>query len=444
MSITRRVLGTQLSTPSFEAMEVSLEEEVIAAVDSSAELQNAEAESGEIERLQDVADHTAQSVDYIETQINTGENGEAGEATQNEVALAEQVANLATVGTGEDADTVMPSNESYIGSTISCEGLKETVRAIIRAVIAAIKKLWERLKKFWRSTMSRLSSLKKSAQELKTRAAGITGAAKEKKIKMSSSVSNLLAKDGSVQKDYGAISGGLKDFTAILKDCSTWGEKIAKAGEDIADAIRDLDATEAAKGENKFVSAFVGKVKGLQSVFGGMSNSNDKRFADKEVDVQKGKTLLGERALFSRTRKYNDSTATSRNLASYRVWLDSASDKVKDHNETEFSTLSSSNVGDLAETVIDLVDAMAYYGEGKGLSNVEKSAGKVETALDKLGRANDLDEAKSEDAAALRRMISLGHAFADWARNPTASVVNHCCAVCRAALTVGTRSLAQH
>ena len=115
MSITRRVLGTQLSTPSFEAMEVSLEEEVIAAVDSSAELQNAEAESGEIERLQDVADHTAQSVDYIETQINTGENGEAGEATQNEVALAEQVANLATVGTGEDADTVMPSNESYIG-----------------------------------------------------------------------------------------------------------------------------------------------------------------------------------------------------------------------------------------------------------------------------------------------------------------------------------------
>lgn len=441
MSITRRVLGTSISAPSFEAMDVSLEEEVIAAGEAQDELNNAEAESGEIDRLQDVADQTAQSVDYIETQINTGE-GEG--ATQNEVALAEQVANLATVGTGEDADTVMPSSENYVGSTISCEGLKETVRGIIRAIIAAIKKLWERLKKFWRATMSRLSSLKKSAQELKTRAAKTTGTAKEKKIKVSGSIAGYLAVDGSVQKEYGQISSGLKDLDKRIQEAGTWSGKIADAGDAIADLISDIDAEKAAKEEAAFASKFHGKVKALENVFSGLTKSSDKRFTDAKVEVESTKTLLGEKRIFSRARKADGSAASNvRTIGSTRVWLDAAHDKVKEQNETEFSVISPSNVGDLAEDVISLCDQMAYYGEGKGLDKVEKASGKVEKALEKLGRANDTDEAKGEDAAALRRMVSLGHAFTDWARNPTASLVNHTCTVARAVLTVGTKSLAQ-
>ncbi|EJY3320367.1 hypothetical protein OGA59_004492 [Salmonella enterica] len=442
MSITRRVLGTNVSAPSFEAMDVSLEEEVIAAGEAQDELNNAEAESGEIERLQDVADQTAQSVDYIETQINSPENSEG--ATQNEVALAEQVANLATVGTGEDADTVMPSSESFVGSQISCEGLKETIRGIIRAVIDAIKKLWVRLKKFWRSTMSRLSSLKKSAQELKERANKTTGTAKEKKIKVSGSIAGLLAVDGSVQKEYGQITSGLKDFDKRITEAGQWSAKIAEVGEGIADAISDLDASKAAAEEAAFTGKFISKVAGLKGVFGGMTKTTDKRFADDKVEVSSTKTLLGEKKLFSRARSGgSDKASNSRQISSSRVWLDASSDKVKDHSETEISTISPSNVADLADDVINLCDAMAYYGEGKGLDKVEKASGKVEKALEKLNRANDTDEAKGEDAAALRRMVALGHAFSDWARNPTASLVNHVCTVSRAVLTVGTKSLAQ-
>lgn len=442
MSITRRVLGTTSSAPSFEAMDVSLEEEVIAAGEAQDELNNAEAESGEIERLQDVADQTAQSVDYIETQINAPENSEG--ATQNEVALAEQVANLATVGTGEDADTVMPSSENFVGSQISCEGLKETIRGIIRAVIDAIKKLWVRLKKFWRSTMSRLSSLKKSAQELKERANKTTGTAKEKKVKISGSISGLLAIDGTVQKEYGQLASGLKALDGRIKEAGTWSGKIADAGESIADLISDVDAEKAAKEEAAFASKFGTKVKGLGDSFSGMTKSNDKRFADSKVEVESTKTLLGEKKIFTRTRKADGANGSNvRTLGSLRTWLDASHDKVKDQNETEFGVISPSNVGDLAEDIISLCDQMAYYGEGKGLDKVEKASGKVEKALEKLGRANDTDEAKGEDAAALRRMISLGHAFSDWARNPTASLVNHACTVSRAILTVGTKSLAQ-
>lgn len=444
MSITRRVLGTSIATPSFEAMDVSLEEEVIHAGEAQDELNNAEAESGEIERLQDVADQTAQSVDYIETQINNPE-GASGEATQNEVALAEQVANLATVGTGEDADTVMPSSENYVGGQISCEGLKETIRGIIRAIIAAIKKLWERLKKFWRATMSRLSSLKKSAQDLKTRAGKTTGTAKEKKIKLSGSIAGLLAIDGSVQKEYGQLANGLKALDGRIKEAGVWSGKIADAGESIADLIGDVDPEKAAKEEAAFASKFGAKVKNLGDSFSGLSNSNDKRFADSKVEVEASKTLLGEKKIFQRARKADGAQGSNvRSLGSLRCWLDAAHDKVKDQNETEFNVLSPSNVGDLAEDIITLCDAMAYYGEGKGLDKVEKASGKVEKALEKLGRANDTDDAKGEDAAALRRMVSLGHAFNDWARNPTASLVNHTCTVARAILTVGTKSLAQY
>lgn len=443
MSITRRVLNIGSSTPSFEAMDVSVEEEVIAAGEAQDELNNAEAESGEIERLQDVADQTAQSVDYIETQINNPEGGE-GQATQNEVALAEQVANLATVGTGEDADTVMPSSENYVGRQISCEGLKETIRAIIRGVIAAIKKLWERLKKFWRATMSRLSSLKKSALELKAAADKTTGSAKEKKIKISSSISGLLAIDGSVQKEYSQLSSGLKDMDKRFSEASVFSGKIVDAGESIADLISNVDPEKAAKEEAEFANKFKEKVKGVDNVFTGLSKSSDKRFTDSNVELFASKTMLGEKKLFKRSRKSEGSATNIRNLASVRLWLDGSSDKVKDQSETEFNVISPTNVADLAEDIITLVDAMAYYGEGKGLDKIEKAAGQVEKALDKLGKSNDTDSVKGEDAAALRRMISLGHAFNDWARNPTASLVNHACTVARAVLTVGTRSLSQY
>lgn len=443
MSVTKRILGSTGSFVSFEAMDVSIEEEVIATGEAQDELNNAEAESGEIERLQDVADQTAQSVDYIEQQVNNPENTQG--ATQNEVALAEQVANLATVGTGEDAESVMPSSESYVGGQISCEGLKETVRSIIRAVIDAIKKLWARLKKFWKSTMSRLSSLKKSAQDLKERANKTTGAAKEKKIKVSGGVAGLLSIDGSVQKEYGQISSGLKEFEKRISEAGTWSAKIAEVGEGIADAISDLDPAKAASEEAAFTGKFLAKVGPNRGVFTGLTKTTDKRFADDKVDVTSSKTMLGEKKLFSRNRSGGGDKATnSRVIASSRVFLDSSSDKVKEHSETEFNTIGTSNIADLCDDVINLVDAMAYYGEGKGLEKVEKASGKVEKALEKLSRANDTDEAKGEDAAALRRMVALGHAFSDWARNPTAPLINHVCTVSRAVLTIGTKSLAQY
>lgn len=444
MGVTNRIMRHSMTAPSFEALDVSVEEEVIHAQDASNELMSADAESDEISRLQDVADHTAQSVDYIETQINEGgEEGGAGEATQNEVALAEQVANLATVGTGEDADTVMPSSESYIGSTISCEGLKETVRNIIRAVIAAIKKLWDRLKKFWRSTMSRLSSLKKSALELKARASKTTGTAEEKKIKISASISGLLAKDGSVQKEYGQISSGLRDFKDVLGSVDTWSGLVAAAGETIADAVGDIDVSKATQEEAEFVNKFDSKLKNLATAFT-LSNSNDKRFIGEKTIVKSSKTFLGEKAIFARERNKTGENSFASNIASFRLWLDAASPKVKEQGETDFNTMSGTNVADLADIIVDLTDKMAYYAEGKGMSKVEKSAGKVEKAMEKLGRSNDLDDVKTADAAAVRRMIALGHAFADWSRNPAASIVNHICTVSRAVLTVGTRSLSQY
>lgn len=293
--------------------------------------------------------------------------------------------------------------------------------------------------------MSRLSSLKKSAQDLKDRASKTTGAAKEKKIKVSGNVAGLLSIDGTVQKEYGQISSGLKEFEKRISEAGTWSAKIAEVGEGIADAIGDLDPEKAASKEAAFTKSFISKVSSNRGVFTGLTKTTDKRFADDKVDVTSSKTMLGEKKLFSRSRKGDGNLATnSRMISSSRVFLDSSSDKVKEHSETEFNTIGTSNIADMCDDVINLVDAMAYYGEGKGLEKVEKASDKVEKALEKLSRSNDTDEAKGEDAAALRRMVALGHAFSDWARNPTAALINHVCTVSRAVLTIGTKSLAQY
>lgn len=446
MSITKRVLGTANARiyASLEDMDVSLEEEVIAASAAEKELSEGNAESEEIDRLSGVADQTAQTVDYIEQQVNApAAAGESEGATQNEVALAEQVANLATAGTGEDAETIMPSSESYIGGTISTEGFKEQIRGIVKAVIEAIKRLWERLKRFWKHTMSRLSSLKRDAKDIAERGKKASGTAKDKKISISGAIAGNLSVAGTVKKTGAEIMTGLKALETRIEQTNSFLGDVASAGEDIADAIKDIDPEKAAEAESTFSGKFgligakmIGKIT--------MKSTQDTRYKEAEWSAFESDDLMGDVKLFSRKRKAAAGVNNSRQWGSLRYSLDSYSSKVKEHSETEIATLTTTQITDLAEQIVDMCDQMAYYADGKGSTKIEKARKDIESALNKIQSGSDSDDVTTENSAALRRMISLGHAFCNWATNPAAPLVNHTCTVARSVLTVCTKSLAKY
>lgn len=447
MSVTNRILNVSTGRPSLESLEVSVEEEVIAAGEATNELNDARAESDEIDRLQEVGDQTAQTVDYIESQVNApveaGENG-AG-ATQNEVALAEQVANMATAGTGDSAETVMPSSESYIGSTISTEGFRERVRAIIKAVIEAIKRLWDRLKKFWKSTTSRLASIRRDAEEAKKRANGVSGSTKEKKIKISGSLAGNLSVGGSVKKSGSEMATEFKKLVKVVESCNSAVESAISAGDSVADLISGIDPEKASADLAKDSAAFIKSAGGVISSTSGLKDSSDKRYADTDVVVKCSADLLGDKKIFYRARtKFNGNHDAFRKAISARFSLDTYAEKAKEHTETEIATLSPSQVTDLCEEIIGATDIMIPYVDGNKSDKVTKAANKVEKALDRLNRELSSDDMTSDNAAAVRLMVSAGHAFCSWVRDPSAPVYNHTCTVMRSLLAVCNRSMAQY
>lgn len=448
MSITKRLLGSANSRmyASLENLDVSLEEEVIAASAAEKELSEGAAESEEIDRLSGVADQTAQTVDYIESQVNApAAAGETEGATQNEVALAEQVANLATAGTGDDAETIMPSSESYIGGTISTEGFKEQIRSVVKAVIEAIKRLWERLKRFWKHTMSRLSSLKRDAKDIAERGKKASGTAKDKKISISGTLAGNLSAGGTVKKTGSEIMTGLKALETRIEQTNDFLGEVAAAGEDIADAIKDIDPEKAAAEEANFAGKFatqggkmIAKIK--------LTGSRDTRYNDNDWMGFESEDLLGDVRIFSRKRKGGNQgdAGNSRSWASLRYSIDSYAAKVKEHSDTEIPTLTTTQITDLAEQIVDMCDQMAYYADGKGSTKIEKARKDIESALNKIQSGSDSDDVTTDNSAALRRMISLGHAFCNWATNPAAPLVNHTCTIARSVLTVCTKSLAKY
>jgi hypothetical protein len=81
-------------------------------------------------------------------------------ATEAELAFLETIGNLATAGTDVDPERIVPSMESYVGTTISLEGLKETIANIWEKIKVFIKKVWEALKNFYNETMREIPRLK--------------------------------------------------------------------------------------------------------------------------------------------------------------------------------------------------------------------------------------------------------------------------------------------
>lgn len=426
--------------------EVSNEEAELIVEEQANDLAAADAELDEVYRLQDVADKTEETADYIEQGINQKEGG----ATEGEVALAEQVADLATAGSDESAETVMPAVESYIGSKVATEGFREVVRNIIETIKRMIKKIVERLKAFWRKMTSRLSALRRSAEELKKRAGNMSGKhSKEKKFEVGGSVARLISYENKPVKNGTELVTGLRDLTGDLNDLATkYCPEVAKVGEKIADHLNSFDpekGLEELKGLNKVVGdMFESMAKGADA----SKSSSDSRFTSKDTKLTASDPLLGGKTLFCSVwsgSNDGDSRDAARRLQSASIFM---ADSKKDQTDPESASLdvfTPSQVQDIAEEVIRGCEIMRRYTEGKGLKDMEKAGDAVRKAADKIGgRKVDEDNVKQENQSATRLAIQYGSTYVTWTKEPYTAVTAHVCAVYRAAMAAGSKALSQY
>ncbi|UQT02956.1 hypothetical protein TOTORO_00930 [Serratia phage vB_SmaS-Totoro] len=115
----------------------------------------------ESESLTDRADRMTDMTEFVEQQVNPAEN-----TPINEVALIEQVTAANLDGTGIDVEEVMPSVESYVGSTVSVEGFKDKIKALVEAVSDLVESAKKAFTDFMKATFTRLGALKKRIQDI--------------------------------------------------------------------------------------------------------------------------------------------------------------------------------------------------------------------------------------------------------------------------------------
>lgn len=431
------------SAPSFESWPAVEEGEVeLLVADQADDLAQADATMDTVYDLQERADTVDETAAYIDNSINQQEGG----ASEGEVGLAEQVADLATQGTGEDSETVMPAVESYIGSKISTEGFKQVIRNTIEAIKRALASIFARIKAFWRKMTSRLSALVRAAEDIKKRARDAQGkSTKEKKIELSGGTARLLSYAGQPVKTGDAILAGFKELADVADKASNkWAASVAGAGEKIADALGDFDP-EKAVSELSSLNAKMGKLNPSSDVTS-LSSSSDSRYKHSGITLQSSKELLGGKSVFAQASDYsgNDPKEKARAIQMERVFLADSKKDQKEPEKAEVEVFSPGKAADLAEEVIRTAGVLRKYGEGKGLNDLEKARKKVESAADRMLGKQKSDDISQENQTCTRLAFQFGSTFVDWSHNPHTSLSAHTVAVARAALTAAGKSLSQY
>lgn len=173
MKHTRSILNQIHSEPSFESMDIldipliSPAEGMHLALESAEILNTVDNQFDELSTLGDKEDGLNTLVDYVESEVNgPTEEGPLRTATQNEVALVEQAVAANTDGTGIDEDETLPALESAVGSTISLEGVKDTLSKFATASGEMVMNIIKGVGKFMKVVFTRLGSLRTGIEKL--------------------------------------------------------------------------------------------------------------------------------------------------------------------------------------------------------------------------------------------------------------------------------------
>lgn len=452
-SLTRSLMGARASA--YQGPEISLEEEAILAGQQGDDIAQADATMDEIASIQNRADNLTDHADFVESQVES--------ATPTEMALSEQAISANLDGTGTEVEDVAPALESAIGSRPSMEGVREMVRSFWEAIKRAVKKVWEKIKGYWRKMTSRVSSLEKSAKELREKAQGISGKtlkSEDKKFSVSGSTITLLSTTSASRKasDFLPLFGKMMKVNSELG--TKWAGKMDTGSSALVTKIQDFDEDKPTESLRAINSAAATLHDGLLTIANSsglsFSQKGDSRFDSADADLEKSEVLLGQKALFIVSGKGGGNPNISdKEMASQiqklDIFVSNESDKdPKEFDETDFETMTHSDAIKVADIVIDMCTEMRYYETGKGVSKLEKVRDKLEKAGEKLSKTVERTDSKdsadtaSEARTAIYAAMRYATVVTRWSKNPNMSYTNHCASIARAAISVASRSMSQY
>jgi hypothetical protein len=374
-----------------------------------AEVNDAAAEGDTHQAATDEAEETAEALESYRVAM-TGILGNGGldgnGAMMFQIGLEHMYNRL-----GIDTTSAVPAMESFGGSSsriqatqIAMEELKDKIKEIWAAIVAAIKKAADWVMKYWNQVFGAAEKLQKRAKALVERSRDTNGTQKEKSFE-----NDRLAKELAIDNAPPAnVLQHAKDLKEATSEIVTRAAQISgDVGTKAAEAVSEL------KGDS--VGAILSLLKPLSGEKVADPAAEGLAGVGDGISVFRSKQLFGGQAIFSRVPAAGSDSGPTQGEANVKTISAAGysfgkfSNKVKDPTNKKLNALTNTDCAALAEVVSEIADEiLAYRKQTPKLVEAQK---KLATAAEKVANSagSEEDEGKRKSLNALQGVTTMAN-----------------------------------
>ena len=412
-----------------EALE-SLREELALAwamEEAATELGEAGETSAEIAQDLDESERNIQIADSLSDVAFVADTIE--KATPAEAALMETAGDLAVAGTDVEPEQVVPSMESYIGTTIATESIKETVTKILQGVLQFVERVWEKIRSYWRVHGS-LPLWRKRIEALRKRVQAAGDEVIREDVTAPLSLAGLVVdeqpgSEASVRMIDTNISRMVKTVHGIF---SNYANGVVERGHDIVKALTEFDPNQPEKAVNDLKNRLAGMhAEGMEN---GKSLTLPGNF-QLTLDVYKSHPDEDAEAALERLRNSGVKLVKGRIHPVHQ--MSKAQIRLNRMSAEEFKRLAISVLGNGDE----LLKSLEYFYE-KPYQQMEALSKQIRSAsahaTNAIGKAGEAAMAEGKTESSYRSLLNFNKAFAQWTYHPFVPLYSYSIRTLRAML----------
>ena len=302
----------------------------------------------------------------------------------------------------EVSGTALESFHGFKGvkRSVAVESLKDRAKAIWEAIKKMVKDVIKKVKDFFYKYLGAIPRKRKAIEALKeeVKKVGDGGKRPEGKLELTSSIARLVVGDSPV-KSGAEFKTAMTDLEAATSAFSR-GEIIDDNDmfEEVVDIMNGMDLDKRAETLKK-LTKFINKEIDNHSA----ARSSGKPFEREDTDTKVARCMhevIGDKRIIiyvpkdAKTKIAENKILTSGEMASFMSWMRDntcrlvASDK-KLVDEVSFTTMTQSEMTDVLNSCLKILDAVEGFQRGKLQEKRTKLLARMEKASDKLSREYD-------------------------------------------------------
>lgn len=314
-----------------------------------------------------------------------------------------------------------PALESYGSASnriqatrLTIEAIGEKIKEIWEAIKAALAKAWEAVKKFFAAVFDSVERLRQSAQKVKAAAGSASGTPSANEVEAKGAGAKLNIQ-GAVSADWvNGVSNGLAGIQSNLTIMELTGEIYA----DISKAIDSGDITSGSKTAADAIEGYMTSIASGSAAlkqFGGKTAAPGLKIPGVDtarVDLTLSPMLPGNAVFYVAVPKKADVTNLQEAAGLARAGFYQL--PVKNDVADSFKTLTGQQIGELADSVLAMCDAL---DKAKGVILKTSDAGSVLIqAGDRLLQrmANESEEAQAQARSAVQALPRIVEGATGW------------------------------